>query len=361
MRRDWLWGAPILALLLAAGSVLPIPKRAAPGDSFGEEGGGKRAFFLLASELLPEVRRSSSSLVPQDDEADTLVLLGPARYPDRAQWQSLHDWVASGNALVFAARWQDPSVRLEPFGIEISPLVGGPTEAAVETELVQVDELEWRSLGQVHTSSESASVELLYGGTTQILEQPVGDGVIVVLASDFVFSNRSLTLGKNGLLAFRVLESVAPAGRIYFDEVLNEAGRPEVVGVLLEPPLRVPTLQLIVVALLFGWMTNRRFGPMKTEEVPARRSLVEHAEALGSLHFKVGSTAPLLSSYLEFFRRELASTSSTEAIDRATRAAKSPKLDRTRVASLLRGLARLRSNHDFTERRSGWSNRSRPR
>ncbi|HSF18474.1 MAG TPA: DUF4350 domain-containing protein [Vicinamibacteria bacterium] len=349
MRRDWLWGVPILAALLAAGNILPIPKRAAPGDSFGDEGGGKRAFFLLASELLPDVRRSSSSLVPEDDDADTLVLLGPARYPDRAQWQSLHDWVASGKALVFAARWQDPSVRLEPFGIEVSPLVGqsgeaesSGVEAVVETEIVQADELEWRSLGQVRTSSESASVDLLYGGATQILRQPVGDGVIVVLASDFVFSNRSLTLGNNGLLAFRVLESVSPAGGIYFDEVLNEAGRPEVVGVLLEPPLRVPALQLVIVALLFGWMANRRFGPTETKELPARRSLVEHAEALGSLHFRVGTTAPLLASYLEFFRRELASSSSPEAIDRATRAAKSPKLDRARVASLLKSLARQR-------------------
>lgn len=343
MRTDWLWGAPILAVLLAAASILPIPKRPEPGDSFGEEAGGKRAFFLLASELLPDVRRSSSSLVPQDEEADTLVLLGPARYPDRAQWQSLHDWVASGKALVFAARWQDPSVRLEPFGIDISPLVGGRAEAVVETELVPVDELEWRSLGQVRTSSESASVDLLYGGTTQIVRQPVGDGVIVVLASDFVFSNRSLTLGNNGLLAFRVLESVAPAGRIYFDEVLNEAGRPEVVGVLLEPPLRLLTLQVVIVSLLFGWMANRRFGPIKTEEVSARRSLVEHAEALGGLHFKAGTTAPLLASYLEFFRRELASTSSPEALDRATRAAKSQNLDRARVASFVQSLARLRS------------------
>jgi hypothetical protein len=133
-----------------------------------------------------------------------------------------------------------------------------------------------------------------------------------------------------------------------------------VVGVLLEGPLRLPTLQLLIVALLFGWMVSRRFGPLVRKGRSARRSLVEHAEALGSLHYKVQTGASLLSSYLEYFSRELGLAYRTgpkgrvledvrgrgkdakETISRAIRASKSRSLDRARVAEVIRSLAALR-------------------
>jgi hypothetical protein len=132
--------------------------------------------------------------------------------------------------------------------------------------------------------------------------------------------------------------------------------------VLFEGPFRLPTLQLLVVTLLFGWMVSRRFGPLLRKGRLERRSLVEHAEALGSLHYKVQTGASLLVSYLECFGRELGLAYRTgpkgriledvrgrgkeekETILRAIRAAKSPSLDRARVASVLRSLAALRAS-----------------
>jgi hypothetical protein len=198
------------------------------------------------------------------------------------------------------------------------------------------------------------------GGYPQVIWQPVGDGIIIVAASDFIFSNLSVIEPANAVLAFRILEQGSPAGTVYFDEGLNQAGAPKVVGVLFEGPLRLPTLQLLVVTLLFGWMVSRRFGPLVRKGRSERRSLVEHAEALGSLHYKVQTGASLLGSYLEYFGRELGLAVRTgpkgraledvrgrgkdakETISRAIRAAKSRTLDRARVASVIRSLAALR-------------------
>ncbi len=373
-RSELLWASALIALLLLGYGVIPTPGVRPPDDSFSEESAGKKAFYWVTEELLTEVSRSADSLIPDDDNADTLVMLGPARYPDRAQWQTLHDWVSQGRALVFAARREDPAVDLGPFEIEVVPHNGDPapvtpTEetdddasndpASVVTELLD-GSFEWRSQGQVRTSAQDATVELTMDGTAQVVWRPIGDGAIVVVASDYIFTNRSLTSDPHGLLAFRILETAAPVGPVYFDESMNAAGAPRVVGVLLETPFRLITLQLSIVILLFGWMVSRRFGPVRSVKDSARRSLVEHAEALGNLHFKIGSGTRLVSSYLEFFRRDFGlrhkSTggglerdpaigirgTESGAIDSALGAARSSSLSRDRVGEVVRSLARLR-------------------
>ncbi len=377
---DALWGAALVALLLLGYGLIPSPDVRAPFDSFSEDAAGKKAFFLIAEELLTEVARSSDSLIPDDENADTLVMLGPARYPDRAQLQTLYDWVSQGRALVFAARWQDPAVELEPFGIEVVPKAttrpdkdandeaDGTDDTAIETELVDVA-FEWRSQGEVRTTptgATDATVELSDGGSPQVVWRPIGDGAIVVVASDYIFTNRSLTADNHGLLAFRILETAAPIGPVYFDEALNAAGAPRIVGILLEEPFRLMTIQLLIVTFLFGWMASRRFGPLRTSEAGARRSLVEHAEALGNLHFKVGSGSSLVASYLEFFRRELglrhnrggggalerdpavsrSNTERAEEMDQTLLKARSPNLSRDRVGETVTFLARLRDGSE---------------
>ncbi len=373
---EWLWATALLALLFVGYGLLPAPRGNDSADSFDEDGGGKKAFFLLAQNLLSAVERNATSLVPDDPDSDTLVILGPARYPDRAQWQTLHDWVSQGRVLVFAARWRDPAVELEPFGVRIvsttslsidlddeePEAAGEEREDPVDSREIETDLVEgivdWRSFGQIRYTEPDATVVLYQDGAPQILWQAVGDGSIIVVASDFVFTNRSLTKPDSGLLAFRVLELADPSGPVYFDESMNAEGAPKVVGILMEDPFRLLTLQLLVVTLLFGWMVSRRFGPLQTSSAAARRSLVEHAQALGSLHFRVGTGGRLVASYLEFFRRPLGlqfgkseSGAHLEAraaepppeLGRALRAAKSPVIGREAVASIIESLARYRS------------------
>jgi hypothetical protein len=373
---DVVWGVAFAGLLLLGYGVIPTPDVRSPDGSLSEESAGKKAFFLVTEELLTHVSRSVDSLIPQDPQADTLVMLGPARYPDRAQWQTLYDWVSQGRALVFAARREDPVVDLEPFGIEVVPHDSDPQPPtspqpedtpngidSVLTELVD-GAVEWRSGGEVRTSAEDASIELTMNGAAQVVWRPIGDGAIVVVASDAIFMNRSLVTDNHGLLAFRILETAAPAGPTYFDEFMNAAGPPRVVGILLETPFRLITLQLLMVIFLLGWIGSRRFGPVHTDFSSARRSLVEHAEALGNLHFKAGSGPRLVSSYLEFFRRDFGlrhasgggglekdpairgKAAESSALDSALLAARATTVSRDHVGELVRSLARSRSRSE---------------
>ena len=59
---------------------------------------------------------------------------------------------------------------------------------------------------------------------------------------------------------------------------------------------------MLLLAILFGWWGSRRFGPAKHPKSTDRRAIVEHAQALGSMHYKVGTASHVLKSYFEYFR-----------------------------------------------------------
>jgi hypothetical protein len=372
-RSEWTWIAILIVLLLLSYGLVPRPRDEEGVDSYSIAYMGKRAFFELATSLLGQVSRNTGSLLPPDD-AETLVILGPAQYPDRVGWQMLHDWVSKGHTLVFAARLQDPIVDLGVFGVKIklgfSPndeaedeskeQVYDPRETKPVTDLA-TGELTWMSLARVETSSQAAEVALTYFDSAQVVRQPVGSGTLIVISSDFNFSNFALAEGDNGVLAFRILELAHPVGPVYFDESLNAAGPPKIVGILFDDPLRPLTMQFIIFSLLFVWMGSRRFGPAETLRAPRRRSLTEHAAALGNLHYKVGGGGRLVQSYLEYFRQELRlhHEKSREALilaeragvgldsvkhvlTQAERATKDPNLESAKAAWLVKSLANLK-------------------
>jgi hypothetical protein len=331
MRKTWgrpeaVWVGGLLLLLLSGFYWLPGSGEAR-SDSFSASASGKKAFFSLAQRLIADVRRNTGKLQPPED-ATTLCLIGPARYPAAREWQQLHQWVQGGGTLVFVARYEDPVVDLGPFRLKVvhrlknaasdpdeddSPDSPGPAE---QTEgsgpgALEVDphlaegEFNWPSAGWVQGASPDAWVAVALFGLPQVVFQEVGEGEIVVVASDALFTNAALLTGDNGLVAFRILEYADAGGPLYFDETLNASGPPKVFGLLFDPPLRPMTLQALMVVLLFGWWGSRRFGPVTSLSPLARRDITEHAVALGNLHFKVGTGGRLVASYLERFRHRL--------------------------------------------------------
>jgi hypothetical protein len=388
-RTEWGWVAALIVLLLLSYGLVPRPRDEEGVDSYSISYGGKKAFFQLSESLLPDVARNTDSLLPPDD-ADTLVILGPAKYPDRVEWQMLYDWVSEGHALVFAARWSDPEVVLGVFDVEVK--MGFSASEDAEPEQVEAEqeetepvtpeaelftdlaegELKWRSFARVESASAQAEVVVTYFDSAQVIQQPVGGGLLIVAGSDYIFNNVALSEGDNGVLAFRILELAYPTGPVYFDESLNAAGPPKIVGILFDEPLRPLTLQFIIFSVLFIWMGSRRFGPAEVARAARRRSLTEHAAALGNLHYKVGSGRRVVASYLEYFRQELMlhHEKSREAqaiaerarvgldsvkhvLTQADRATKNPNLEPAKAAWLIKSLANLKQK---AERLKGANN-----
>jgi len=380
----WVLGLGVVMLLI----VWWIPGAGgASRDTYSFEARGKSALFRLLAGTGFEPARSLAPLdettLGRGSSVETLLLLGPSRYPSREEWSVLLRWLtAGGGTLVFAAREDDPAVRIPLLGIEVKPPgtpfqpSRRPTESEdgpekeppsplalprVETDLAAGKFL-WRSSGKLDYDDPFHRVEVLVkvDGDPQVIRRKVGLGTLVVAASDWVFNNRSLADRRfdNGLLAFRLIEAAGPGRRVHFDESLNSLGTAKVVGILLDPELRQFTLQIVLVTLLFVWWGSRRFGPPRLSTAGRRRSIVEHAVALGNLHYKAGSGARLASYYWEYFQRE-AGRSEVRAreqragregwIERtAARVARGAGLDANAVARIFQRAEQSRSRTDMT-------------
>jgi hypothetical protein len=392
-QAEWAW-ASALVLLIVLGFWWFPGGRGGADDTFSTSAGGKRAFFTLAQRRLDSAARYLEGPLPPDDDSDTLCILGPVRYPDAREWDALHFWVgAAGNTLVFAARQHDPAVELTSFGVRVVPdqrlldsfqdedddsdssppgpaasaewkrLFGDPT---VTTPLAS-GKFRWQSFGHVEAGSPDAEVLVEVDGEPQVIRQRVGQGILIVASSDYIFTNRSLATDDNGLLAFRILECGEPLD-VSFDESLNRSGAPKVLGLLFDPSVRPITLQVLIAAILFVWLGSRRFGPPLVTTAAEHRSITEHAVALGNLHFKAGTGARAVAWYLDYFRNELklhyaAASGAQEATLLARRAnmeqhvvarvlgeagavTREPRVSDARAASVLRALAGIKSNLD---------------
>jgi hypothetical protein len=290
-------------------------------DSYSVEVPGKHAFYQTIRNRLSSqaaVERSVNQLVPND--ASAIVILGPARLPTVEEWDELADFVGAGGNLLYAAdpRTEDFSAGL--FGVSLENNWVAPNnpfdseEQQVQSGVARMfggKSLLWMSEAELVVSANQSyrrsDILIARGSRIQALRQRYGQGTVVFVASDAVFQNRSMLDADAQVAASQLFELVQPAGwktdqTIYFDEVLNSTGTPRVLGILFTPLFRPLSLQMLLLAILFGWWGSRRFGPAAQPKSTDRRAIVEHAQALGSMHYKVGTASHSLKSYFDYFR-----------------------------------------------------------
>ena len=382
----------------------------AVNDTYNFDVGGRNALYQFAERRMGYVNRNHEPLANWLDGLDddsTLCLLGPARYPSPREWEALLTWVNGGGKLLVAARWNDADLAIpgiqarvkstvvkKPFQLPgagnrkkpASPPSGGGTNSSeddksmttagqsavavpISTTLAPGVDFTWKTEGVIDAPSFDASAaEVLVktADSPQAVRIHHGLGSIVLVASDFIFSNAALHEGdhRNGILAVKLLEAAGTADSIVFDESLNETGTPRVVGVLLDPALRPTTIQLVALIVLFGWRGNRRFGGLLPKSSPARHDVADHTNSLGNLYYKAHHGTGVLREYLDQLKTELRlrfaaghearillpiAQKAKMTLDEVQRvlaeadaAARKPKLSRRESAAHIRKLAHLR-------------------
>ncbi len=303
-------------------------------DTYSTEADGKKAFYLLlrheADQRRLHVARSfhpldrqvvgtSARNVPSHlRESAALCLLGPERYPTAAEWAAILKWVQAGGTLIFAARDDRPTVSIPLLDIAVKPVSEldkadrEPDDSGlVRTTLVREGNLYWESSGWIEAPQAQPLVQ--YAGTVQAVLQEYGYGKVIVVATDFLFSNQSIAWEDNSVLAFALvmarpdnpIQPHLPVKTIAVDESLNATGIPKVVGILLDPKFRPFTIQLAILAVVFAWWRSRRFGPLLPPPVPPRRNIVDHTDALGVHAYRAKASTLMLASYLQQLRMEL--------------------------------------------------------
>ncbi len=347
LSSDALW----LLAVLVVGSMQYWFPNFRPGishDSYSTEEDGKKAFYLLlrheAEERDLHVARSfhpldhqiagtSARNVPPRlvrNQPPALCLLGPHRYPTEAEWEPILKWIRAGGTLVLAARDDNPAVMIKPLSIAIRPL-SELTDAhrakddtgLVRTSLVSKGNLYWESSAWIDAPKAKPLVQ--FGGTVQAAIQESGAGRVIVIATDFLFSNQSLAWEDNSVLAFALIlarprNSVQPqpeVTQIFIDESLNATAVPKVFGIVLDPKLRPLAIQLATLGLVFAWWRSRRFGPLLPPPVTPHRNIVDHTDALGVHAYRAKDGASMVGAYLHQLKRELKLQGSLANEDRA--------------------------------------------
>ncbi len=315
----WLFG---ILILLAAQFWFPDSGAGLTTDTWSNTARGKRAFYLLAAQQSKNIRRNYDSFESFVGNLEwdydwgvaepVLCILGPTRIPSDQEWSQLLDWVSYGGRLVYAtAADSDPlvipqlAISTEAEGSEgtssESPVFEMPD---VVTELASSkEEYAWREEWEI--IGEEIEPLLSYSGSVQVARRHWGEGTVVVISGDSIFTNQYLAFGQNSLLAWRIIEAAGGDGELIIDEYLNDSGTPKMVQILVQMPIRPLTLMLIAVICLYFWKQSHRFGPYLPESIVARRNIVDHTDMMGNLLFTSREGSYSLKLYLRQLVQEL--------------------------------------------------------
>jgi hypothetical protein len=407
-RRD---GLRTIAWFLLLGAVLLLqvwfpPIDAGPlNDTYSVDVGGRNAFYQFVERRKYRVGRNLRPLerLVYDLPAEAVIcILGPARPPTDRERLALLRWVEQGGRLLLAAPWQKPELSIPEvsaavvgqsapntgwplFGPAVSPRPAparqfpGPArpQATAQPANSRPGNAErppdalfdvavgsgWSSMARVDALNADVLIRTDQGA--QAVKIDHGNGWLILVATDYLFSNKALFQRdtSNGVLAVRLLQAADPRTTVIFDESLNISGTPRVVGILLDPLIRPATVQMAVLLVLFAWSGSRRFGAPLPPARPARHDVTAHTNALGNLYYRSSGGVAALNAYLEQMksalklsyvkrrssrviedlarRSGLGAAEITELLDQATEAADRSLLHRRDAAYLIRRLARF--------------------
>lgn len=385
-RSDTRW-LGLLVFVLIVPWVLPDLHSEISTDSYQSGPRGKKAIYRIIQRLGAfEVSRNLdrldillASLAGSENET-VILFLGPARTPTAREWERLHNFVAGGGGLVYAVTGDAKEFRAPAFGVQATELdepirLAANADAALETNLGDLPgTFSWRSEWEWIDSAGTPVLMIDRGDdpdetadqqSVQALLVERGRGAALFVASAAPFQNYTLTWPDNTRLVVRLIERLGHRRRIVFDERLNSSGIPKVVATLLDPPLRALSLHLLAGVCVFGWWSSRRFGPLLAPKIPVRSNVVEHADAVGLLHYRSRNSAAVVRLYLQHLRVSLQLRKlngarerrilepiarrrghSLEDVQRLLReaiaASKQENLDRAAAGRLIRRLAKLR-------------------
>jgi hypothetical protein len=229
------------------------------------------------------------------------------------QWRSLSGWIKRGNALVIATaapQQLPPPLTADIFGdtqeawsrpagsLGLENLLTTPSvEAAPATVPIRVGN---RGVLDVVADGPRCQRRLLAAETagdgkgTVWLRLPWGQGAIYLLLDDHAWTNAGFDQGENARVLAATLAQEVHGGVFGIDEYRHGHGRVEsFISLLWALPGAQGFLGIgLVLALLYFYGRNVRFGPAELYHLPERRTAREYIEAVAQLNERARA-APL--------------------------------------------------------------------
>jgi len=305
-----------LVMALAAVQWLLTPQGARSATTHASSPAGLRALHLAAEELGLSVDRWQRPLhpLPRDVEAPrALAVVAPRDELRATEAAALESWVRAGGRLFYVTTWADPFVAglglVEGRGCRSFPnapehddgecLVSEPVRSDVGRALVggTVTEAayEWPSFSFDDQEAEAGEILLASKtGDFAAARFVLGDGEVILLSAAEQLRNGTLGDGGAARFAVRALAHLARGETLWFDEYhhgydTRTSLAVEAAGFLVGTDAGGALLQLGLVLIALVAAAGARFGSPIAPESGARRSSLEHVEALAAAYQGAGA------------------------------------------------------------------------
>jgi hypothetical protein len=226
------------------------------------------------------------------DDTDGLVLLSGAELGDE-DWRAVESWVDKGGRLVLAGL---PEKRPDWIGGQTTT-VPGPAGHVIATKAFRKDPLDLPLPPAPPLRMGSDFKALLVrgkAGPVYAAERAYGEGTVLALADERLFTNGALPFGDNARALVLLL---ADTPRVQLVGELTGFVSPNPVASVARGRLAPFLVQLMALAAIFYLFRGVAFGRLREPPPVQRRSFVEHVEALGQQYARARAARHVLSSY----------------------------------------------------------------
>ena len=291
----------IILLLTPRGAWMALDQRR---SSLRTTRDGVAAWYRSLARLDIPVRQRFTSFTEEEPGGAAIVLLEPPVPPSSAEVGSLLGWIRDGGTLVYSPGFE--SLLSDSIGLEATLVderdarigsegrllphrwtTGVEGDADVGTWVLEADSLRTTGWVPLAVASERGAATLAW--------VPLGAGGVLVLAEAEVLANGSLDSATLPVIVTRALADVVAAGdSVVFAEYHQGLdGRPglvaQVLGMASESRAGRIAMSLAAVGVLLLFATGRPFGAPAPLPERARRSPLEHVDALGRIYEVSGS------------------------------------------------------------------------
>lgn len=278
--------ATLLLILGASVGCTGLGDQESPGSPSGPRG------FALLEELATAkattFTRRLKRVTELPDDTTTVLLVSPALRS--LEWETLERYVDAGGHLVVAGRAEGFEER---FALDF--------ESARCTGALQVE-----GLALTTPDTKSSALEAIVPvraesvlGTCGSLHfaraHMYGEGYVTLVGDAAIFDNASLALSDNATFAMALIDH--PRGHMEFIGPWTGSGAVHPLESIARSSVGPWLLHLLGMLALFAWARGRRFGSPNLPSSSTRRSLVEHAQALGGHYRHQGDMGAALARY----------------------------------------------------------------
>ncbi|MCP4181123.1 MAG: DUF4350 domain-containing protein [bacterium] len=286
-----------LFLMVSASGFLAI----IPGSNLykNKRDHGYYVFYRLLEELEYEITFEETYSVPEDDKS-TIVYIDSLT-DEILMEDQLSSWVRSGNTLVVFGNLVEQFLDGESieYGENEEIIFNNenidPGDSIFASNYIPIEYLDSRG------KQKKVIAENSDGGAI-IVELMEGEGSVLIISDLSIFNNMNMHNSQNAVLLNNLFLELID-NPVYLRERVSKAlYAPSIVKELLGGKNFLLTLHLIIMLIMFIFITGKRFSKPERLEGKKLRKVTEHIKAVGLFYQKAGAYKLLDQIDSEYFK-----------------------------------------------------------